>query len=260
MGLLVGVGLLVIGCDSGGSNGSSGPELNGDITVRLESSGSSDVSAKASGTLTATFYHNLNDGSTCTDDDVASVSSTPTEVTLDPTDFGTCDNPSDYDGVTVSFTPSGSASGLTMTVLDGNGNEIASDTDPSDGLGVDAGQLPGSGEDTGGDDGSTNTYDFTGKWEVTKLNGEDVPSNSFFFSITTETVTIIESDGSSSYSCDVETITNIDGNTITTEPQQGGETSDVNVEVSNNGDTLALEGLDTNSVTAMRVNSVPDCP
>lgn len=265
---LLSVGLLVVGCDSGGSNESE-PSIGGAVTVKLEDSGSSSSAvAKVAGTLTATFIHQ--DG--CTDNDGATVSSTPVEKTLDPTDFGTCDNPDDHERVEVDFSTSGSLDGLTMTVLDGSGNVIDSDSDPSDGLGIEAGDSPGNGDDNDGDgeggdddngDDSGGSGDvpssLTGNWELTQFNGEDAPFSSFL-SITTEELEIIQPDGS----CNVETITNVDGDQITTEGSDGG-TSSGTFDISDDGNTLTTQGLveddsgDSATATFKSMDSVPDC-
>jgi TolB protein len=134
----------VSACDSGGSNGGSGSDLSGPVTVKLESSGSS-VTAKASGTLSVTFYYDQEDGSACPDRTTRSIGSTPAEETFDPTSVVTsCSSPDAFDGVEVSFAPGSgsSANGLILRVLDSNDSEIAADTDPSDGLGVSGGTVP----------------------------------------------------------------------------------------------------------------------
>ena len=99
--------------------------------------------------------------------------------------------------------------------------------------------------DSGGSNGNDGPA-WTGNWEVQDA-GPD------FYSITTEEVQIIE-ERSVGTVCETEEITNIDGNEITT------NTGTVTAEVSDGGDTLTLDGIDGGTVTAERVDSVPDCP
>lgn len=99
--------------------------------------------------------------------------------------------------------------------------------------------------DSGGSNGDDGP-DWTGSWEV-QGTGPD------YYSITTEEVEIIE-ERSVGIVCEVEEITNIDGNEVTT------NSGTVTAEVSDGGSTLTLEGIEGGPITAERVDSVPDCP
>jgi hypothetical protein len=261
--LLLAFGLMVVGCDSGGSNGSSEPELNGNIKVRLESSGSSDANAKVSGVLTAQFFRTRNGGS-CDNTDGKSVNEIPADVTLSP-DTGVCDNPRDYDRVTVSFNSSGSSGGLTMTVLDGNGNEIGTDTSPSDGLSVDSGALPDSGNDDDGGGGASVPSSLTGKWKVTSItppSNVDLSSTDIFWDITSSQIEITLKGTVNGISfCqtqDPDSIVNVDGNTITIEDEEGEDEGTFGI--TNGGDKLTVDGINGETVEATRVSSIPECP
>ena len=107
--------------------------------------------------------------------------------------------------------------------------------------------------------GSNGDYEWTGEWEV--ISGSDVSleQSDIFYDITSDEVTIIFQ--SDRFGCQTETeeITNIDGNTITTDTGDG-ETNQATVEVRDNGD-LYVEGIGGNdgTATAEPVDSVPSC-
>lgn len=175
------LGLGAVGCDSSGANGDGddtgeegsdgGVPLENTSSVmvdlRSRSSGSSASSvgekagAKATGSLTVGFYYENDSGDDCTLSTTYTGIETPYNKELSPSDIdGNCESPSAFDGVQIDFTPSSnsSAEGLKLSVQTSDGTEIASDNDPSDGLGVSETvsedvELPDNIGDSGGDDG-----------------------------------------------------------------------------------------------------------
>jgi hypothetical protein len=185
--VLTGLVLFGTGCSGSGANSESGEgsesgpgdetseENKGPVTAMIDSGGNSSSSTRASGTLTATFYYNKSDGSTCTGQRTVSVSSTPAEEDLDPSGID-CDSPTSFDGVRVIFSPaSGSLSSeLTLTVTGSNGDEIASDTNPSDGLEISWGSAPSiDGSDTIAPVAPSNLTGASGEGEIS-LNWDAV--------------------------------------------------------------------------------------
>jgi len=184
---LIAAGVLIVGCDSGGSaSSSSGGEPSGGentlentsaVTADLKANSSSSSrektssgGAKASGTLAVGFHYENSSGSDCTLSVKKTVGSTPYNEPFDPTNIsGSCSDPSEFDGVQAEFTPGSgsSASGLVLRLLNENGTEITSDDDPSGGLSVsetasDQVDLPDEiggggegGDNDGGSDGDT---------------------------------------------------------------------------------------------------------
>ena len=175
---LLTVGLLVVGCDSGGSGGGGDDtplESANSVTVDLSSSSSGSstsssdekASAKASGILKVTFVYQKNSGSNCTrsttDNDVNT--SGGYNKSFDPSEAnGDCNSPADFDGVKAGFSPgsNSSASGLVLSIRDEEGTELASDDGADGELGAsvtnsDDVTFPDDGDDgsDGGDDGDT---------------------------------------------------------------------------------------------------------
>lgn len=107
--------------------------------------------------------------------------------------------------------------------------------------------------------GSNGDYEWTGKWEVISASDINLEQAEFFYDITSEEVTIVYR--SDSFGCETETeeITNIDGNTITTDTGDGEE-NQATVEVQDDGN-LFIEGVGGNdgTATARPVDSVPSC-
>ena len=271
---LVGVGLLVVGCDSGGSNGGGGDgNLSGSVTARLAESSSSGSQAKAdvNGEFVAVFTFSTDSGNCTALAREAANGSTPIEEELEP--VGTCEG-DDFDEVEVSFVSSSGAisSDLSLNVLS-NGNTVASTssataagnlsvtasdaTDDGDGSEGDSGD-DGSDGDNGG--GGSVPSALTGNWKLTETTQEnvDLSEADLFYSITSDQINITFK-GNSFCETDMETITNVDGNTITTDDNDGDEPSNATFEITNGGNTLTVEGLNGGTLKATRVDSIPDC-
>ena len=111
--------------------------------------------------------------------------------------------------------------------------------------------------DSSGSNGDDSPW--TGKWEVTEASsGIDLGEVDAYYDITKEEFTTVFV---SDQNCDEETedIIEIDGNQITTEDRDTGETTTGLLEVKDNGN-LSLERVDGDgSVTAKSVDSVPSC-
>jgi len=221
---LVSVGGLVVGCDSGGSNGGDSTNLKGSVTVELTEASSSNSNAKATldGEFTATFTYVNESDSDCNEFARIGVSGdTPYKDELSPT-LDRCEG-DDFDEVEVSYVPSsGSASGLSLSVLS-NGNEVAAVSSPNatGNLSVtasDGGQNSG---DTGGGDGDNSKPAWVGNWKNDEGN--------FVISLSTEKAKEVEKRDNNSCVISSYSVTNIDGNTIDVDEQNGG-TATFNIE------------------------------
>lgn len=123
--LLVATGLIIVGCDSGGSNGGGGK--SGAVTAEVSG-------GEASGTISASFDYQV-DGETCSKVAFDEGFETPGDKEFDPTvipTFGGCsvDSATDWNALEVTFNPNSSADGLTLTLTSG-GSEIASTSSPN---------------------------------------------------------------------------------------------------------------------------------
>jgi TolB protein len=153
---LLAAGVLIVGCDSGGnSSGNSGgdgdPSVSNTSSVMVafgSNSSSSSIeapsekTAKASGDLTVTFVYQNNSESNCTLSETDSgINTSDYNEPFDPTSIsGNCDDPANFDGVKAAFTPGGSStvSGLTLRILDGEGQELVSADGSNGGLSASA--------------------------------------------------------------------------------------------------------------------------
>ena len=101
--------LLLLGCDSGGSNGGSGNPLDGDLSYEVE--GSAQVS------ITESYFYSTGDGP-CQSSQSNVSSSLPIEVDLEPEEVG-CEgvNPSDFDGVRVTVSHLTGSMDITLRLL-----------------------------------------------------------------------------------------------------------------------------------------------
>jgi len=170
---LLATGLLIVGCDSGGSSsGDDGPSVSNtsSVMVEFESNSSSssieassEKTAKASGDLTVTFVYQNNSESNCTLSETDSgINTSDYNKSFDPTTIsGNCNDPANFDGVKSEFNPGSGSSvrELTLRILDGEGNELASDDGSDGGLSASATapddlNFPGDDSDGGDDDNS----------------------------------------------------------------------------------------------------------
>ena len=121
--LLVAVGLLVAGCDSGGSN--SGGNLSGAVTATVDG-------GEATGALTVNFKYTTDDG-TCNEVAFTEDFDVPGDREFDPEVISfQCEvNANQWDKVEVVFNPNDSAEGLTLTLTSGGG-EIAATSSLTD--------------------------------------------------------------------------------------------------------------------------------
>jgi hypothetical protein len=118
--LLVATGLLVVGCDSGGSNGGGGK--SGAVTANVEG-------GEAAGVISADFSYEK-ESETCTKLAFDRNFEVPGNKEFDPSvisTFGGCEveSATEWDELEVVFNPDGSADGLTLTLTSG-GSEISS--------------------------------------------------------------------------------------------------------------------------------------
>lgn len=106
----------------------------------------------------------------------------------------------------------------------------------------------------GSDDGAS----WTGNWEVVSGGGFDTTEGRYFYSLSKEEVELIYYTNVES-SCYTETneITDIDDNVITTDTGDG-DSEEVRVDVSDDGQTLTVTSIDNNyEVTAESIDSDP---
>jgi hypothetical protein len=130
--------LLLLGCDSGGSNGGSGNPLDGDLSYEVD--GSAQVS------ITESFFYSTGDGP-CQSTQSNISSSLPIEVDLAPEDVN-CDgvSPSEFDGVRVTVSQLTGSMDITLRLLS-DGDLVAEATEPESFGGgeawiVEAGEIP----------------------------------------------------------------------------------------------------------------------
>jgi TolB protein len=165
--LIVGLALLSVGCDSGGSNGTSTGNNDGggedgsskNVTVQLDESSSSNAAGRAKATISgrfeATFVFNPGGTGECesTDEEAVSGAQTPVESSLTP---GSGCGSDDFDEVEVRFAPSSGTSvgGLTLSVVrDGETIESTSGSGGSLSITVSDEDLQQGGGDGGEDEG-----------------------------------------------------------------------------------------------------------
>lgn len=122
---LLAVGLLVVGCDSGGSNG-DGDSMSGAVTAEVDG-------GESTGSLSIEFAYATGD-ETCRKFAFDESFETPGDKEFDPNVIPgaqgcSVDNPEDWDRVEAAFSPDGSADGLTLTLTSG-GSEIGSSSSP----------------------------------------------------------------------------------------------------------------------------------
>lgn len=123
--LLVVVGLSVVGCDSGGSNGGGGEE-SGTVTAEV-------TGGETTGSISVNFTY-ATDGGTCSEVAFDENFETPGNKDFDPETISfrcDVDDPNQWDETEVTFSPDGSADGLTLTLTSGGG-EIASTSSSND--------------------------------------------------------------------------------------------------------------------------------
>jgi hypothetical protein len=113
--------LLLLGCDSGGSNGGSGNPLDGDLSYEVD--GSAQVS------ITESFFYSTGDGP-CQSTQSNVSSSLPIEVNLEPEDVN-CDgvSPSEFDGVRVTVSQLTGSTDITLRLLS-DGDLVTEATEP----------------------------------------------------------------------------------------------------------------------------------
>ena len=113
------VGLLAVGCDSGGNNG--GNPLDGDLSYEVE--GSAQVS------ITEGFFYSTGDGP-CQSTQSNISSSLPIEVDLEPEGDG-CEgvDPSDFEGVRVTVSQLTGPMDVTLRLLS-DGDVVEEATEP----------------------------------------------------------------------------------------------------------------------------------
>ncbi len=128
--------LLLLGCDSGGSNG--GNPLDGDLSYEVD--GSAQVS------ITESFFYSTGDGP-CQSTQSNVSSSLPIEVDLEPEDVN-CDgvSPSEFDGVRVTVSQLTGSMDITLRLLS-DGDVVTEATEPESFGGaeawiVEAGEIP----------------------------------------------------------------------------------------------------------------------
>ncbi len=124
--LLFAAGVLLAGCDSGGSDGGGGSK-SGAVTAEV-------AGGDATGSLSVEFTYPTSDG-TCNTFAFDENFDAPGDKEFDPTVISTAncqpDEPKQWQEVEVTFNPDGSADGLTLTVTSG-GSEIGSTSSPND--------------------------------------------------------------------------------------------------------------------------------
>jgi hypothetical protein len=179
--LVVGLGVTVSGCDSGGtgSGGESGPSSTVDdvnkvgetATVAVKESSSSKLASKAaSGIVTVLFFYGENsDGSTCFSSASTEVSP-PTTKKISP---GTPDCASGpKTGISVTFVSLGGSSSTLTLELRGDDGSIVASASSSDGeVNVEGGDVPS--DDSGSEDGDSSP-NWTGTWVVTSFGNQQV--------------------------------------------------------------------------------------
>lgn len=110
--------------------------------------------------------------------------------------------------------------------------------------------------DSSGSNGGNNPW--TGQWKLIEASNVDLSGTDFFYDITSESITVVlENDVIGCQSSTLE-ITEIDGNVITVE-EDDGETDSGSLEVQDNGNLLIEDIGSTESATAEPVDSVPSC-
>ena len=122
--LLVATGLLIVGCDSGGSNGGGG--TSGTVTAAVEG-------GDATGTLSVEFTYSTGD-ETCSTFAYDEEFGAPGDKEFDPTVLPAVncspDAPKQWEEVEVTFNPNSSADGLSLTLTSG-GSDLASTSSPN---------------------------------------------------------------------------------------------------------------------------------
>lgn len=230
--VLFATGAVLVGCDSGGAGSddtTDDPPDTGTISDedldKIEDTAvvqvgdgtkSSKVpSAKAGGgVLTVTFFYASNDDASCTATARATVTP-PSTKELSPA-VPPCKDGS-REGLSVSFTPIETAddgsSGVTVTVKDESGNEIASASSSANGeVTLEGGSVPNN--ESG--DGSDASFGWTGTWK----NG----ATNTAYKLTKQTFIEVSSGASGTSSCAASAFPIVDrGNTSFTTAEAGTE-------------------------------------
>jgi len=110
--------------------------------------------------------------------------------------------------------------------------------------------------DSSGSNGGNNPW--TGQWELIEASNVDLSQSDFFYDITSESITVVfENDALGCQSSTLD-ITEIDGNVITVE-EENGETDSGSLEVQDNDNLLIKDIGSTESATAEPADTVPSC-
>ena len=110
--------------------------------------------------------------------------------------------------------------------------------------------------DSSGSGGGNNPW--TGQWELIEASNVDLSQSDFSYDITSESITVVfENDVIGCRSSTLE-ITEIDGNVITVE-EEDGETDSGRLEVQDNGNLLIEDLGSTESATAEPAGTMPSC-